>query len=96
MVPETFSSLAGKGEPAKEMETKGPMWQQESQQSVVTWKPSGEGLEEGGSWELCQMPGERYLGGVGWDGNAAKLYVQKDPTLVKTASLPCGKSSFSL
>lgn len=93
MVPETFSSLAGKGEPAKEVETKGPMWQQESQQSVVTWKPSGEGLEEGGSWELCQMPGERY-----WGGGMGMLqnYVQKDPNLVKTASLPCGKSSFSL
>lgn len=65
VVPETFSSLAGKGEPAKEMETEGPLGQQESQQSVVSGKPSGEGLERGG-WELYQMPGECDWG-VGWE-----------------------------
>lgn len=62
LAPATLSSLAGKGEPAKE-----PMRQPESQQNVMTWKPAGEGLEEeAGGGVLCQMSHEGDWGdGVG-------------------------------
>ena len=53
VAPVTFSSPAGKGEPAK-----GPTRQPKSQQSVVTWEPAGETLEEGGRGWLCQTPPE--------------------------------------